>query len=134
MPTLKLCNVGSAKSCYSLYVYRLEPDENMTDDTHRQWYIFITQNRTVKLSESVMRKKYKVRSLLGRWDNVPPTQITREAIYNSLMFLNWRSSKHVVSIGGPLRFCSLYEVRQITDSCIMKVIKNVLTNFWKINK
>lgn len=126
--------LANAKSCYSLCVYRLEPEDNMTDDTHRQWYIFITQNRTVRLSEVKMKKKHRVRAFLGRWDNVPPTQITREAIYNALSFLVWHSSKHIVSIGGTLRFCSLYEVRQITDAYIMKIIKNVLTNFWKSNK
>lgn len=131
---LNFRNVVNAKTCYSMCVYRLEPDEEMTDDTHRQWYIFITQSRTVKLSEGKMKKKYRVRTLLGRWDNVPPTQITREAIYNALSFLIWHSSKHIVSIGGPQRYCSFYEVRQITDMYIMKVIKNVLTNFWKINK
>lgn len=112
----------------------MEPDENMTDDTHRQWYIFITQNRTVKSSEEAMKKKHRVRSLLGRWDNVPTTQITREAIYNALTFMNWRSSKHIASIGGPMRYCSRWNVTEITDAFIIEVIKTVLTNFWKANK
>lgn len=112
-------------------VYRLEPDPDMTDNTHRQWYIFITQYRTVTLANKVMKRKFKVRNLLGRWNNVPPAQITRESICNALYFMHWFSSKHVASIGGSNNVCSMYKVTDITDIYIMKVIKTVLIKLWK---
>lgn len=126
----KICLICKTKH-YSLCIYRLEPDETMTDNTHRQWYIFITQSHTVKVAENIMRRKFVCRKLVGRWNNVPNTQITRNAIYQALNFMHWYYSKHVASIGGTQDMRSVLDITDITDEFIINTIKTVLLKLRK---
>lgn len=103
----------------------------MNDNTHRQWYIFTTQSHTVKVAENIMRRKFACRQLVGRWNNVPSTQITRNAIYKALNFMHWNHSKRVASIGGAHDMRSIFDITEITDEFMVNTIKSVLLKLRK---